>query len=480
MGTDLCYLDACAVLQLFRQRKLSPVEVLSAQLERFEEIGQDINAFTETTFERAHELARRAEQTYVDGSARPLEGVVTAIKDETYIQGQVTTNGSRLLRNNIADITDPVPERLQSAGAIFHGRTTTPEFSVASYTWSDLWGVTRNPWNLDITPGGSSGGSAAALAAGLCTIANGTDMGGSVRIPASQCGLVGLKASHGRIPEIPPYNVDPYVHHGMLTRSVRDMLLLYNLISGPHPVDIMSQLPKEAVSPTPLDLRGVTIGVSLDLGFFALDEDVRANTLAFAQQLQDLGARVEMVELDWDERCIRTAQIHQGAQMGHMLREKYDHPQFRDQLTSYVRHYFSLSAAALPERILEANDYAQQMWQSLEKVFRQCDFLICPTVCTTRVPADFDYSRDQLQVDGAAVDPVKGWFMTYPFNTLSRCPVLSLPSGIADNGVPTGVQLVAHPYRDGALLQLAMALEAAQGPFIHAGNFPLSQQAATS
>ncbi|MBB5210775.1 amidase [Microbulbifer hydrolyticus] len=477
MRTDLCYLDACEVLQRYQQREVSPVEVLAAQIERFEQIGGEINAFTRKMFERARGQARAAEQAYMDGTARPLEGLIAAIKDETYIRGEVTTNGSHLLKDNVADVTDPVPERLLAAGAIFHARTATPEFSVASYTWSDLWGVTRNPWNTAITPGGSSGGSAAALAAGLCTIANGTDMGGSVRIPASQCGLLGLKASHGRIPEIPPYNVDPYVHHGMLTRSARDMVMLYNLLSGPHSVDLMSQLPKEAVSDTPLDLRGLRIGLSLDLGFFQLDSDVRLNTLAFAKRLRDQGAQVDMVELDWDERCIRTAQIHQGAQMGQMLRDKFDHPQYREKLTSYVRHYFSLSSAASPQRILEANDYAQHMWQSLEQVFRNVDFLLCPTVCTTRVKADFDYSRDRIEIGGVEVDPVKGWFMTYPFNTLSRCPVLSMPSGIADNGVPTGVQLVGHPYADGALLQLGLAIESAQGMFIRADNAPLSKQA---
>ena len=480
MEMDLCYLDACEVLQRYKKREVSPVDVLQAQIERFEQIGGEINPFTQCRFERAQQQARLAEQAYMRNEARPLEGVITAIKDETYVRGEVTTNGSRLLQNNVADVTDPVPERLMAAGSIFHARTATPEFSVASYTWSDLWGVTRNPWNTDITPGGSSGGAAAAMAAGLSTIANGTDMGGSVRIPASQCGLVGLKASHGRIPEIPPYNVDPYVHHGMLTRSVRDMVLLYNLISGPHPVDLMSQMAKEPVASQPLDLRGVKVGLSLDLGFFPLDDDVRRNTLSYAETLRASGAEVEMVSLDWDARCIRTAQIHQGAQMGHMLRKKYDHAECRAQLTSYVKHYFSLSAAASPQRILEANEYAQHMWQSLEQVFRDYDFLLCPTVCSTRVPADFDYSRDSMEVGGVEVDPVKGWFMTYPFNTLSRCPVLSLPSGFADNRVPTGVQLVGHPYADGRLLQFALGIEAVTGPFIHADNRPMNLQVLNS
>ena len=297
MTVELCYLDTCDVLEKYRHRELSPVEILEAQIQRHADIGGEINACTTLHFERAHVAAQAAERAYQRGSARPLEGVMTAIKDESYIAGEITTNGSRLLCDNRADITDPVPERLLGAGAVVTARTATPEFSVAAYTWSDLWGVTHNPWNTAITPGGSSGGSAAALAAGLCTLANGTDMGGSVRIPASQCGLVGLKASYGRIPEIPPYNVDPYVHHGMLTRSVRDMLLVYNLIAGPHPVDMVSQLPKEAVAPQPLDLRGQRIGLSLDLGFYRLEADVRANTLAYAEQLRGQGAEVELVEL---------------------------------------------------------------------------------------------------------------------------------------------------------------------------------------
>ncbi|WP_237065389.1 amidase [Microbulbifer guangxiensis] len=472
MSEDLCYLDACEAIGLFRKGEISPVEILRAQTDRIESSGAAINAFTARHFERALQEARQAEGAYRRGEARPLEGINTAIKDETFIKGEITTNGSRLMRDNCADVTDPVPERLLAAGAVFSGRTATPEFSVAAFTWSDLWGVTRNPWNRAITPGGSSGGSAAAVAAGFCTIANGTDMGGSVRIPASQCGLVGLKASYGRVPEIPPYNVDPYVHHSVLTRSVRDTLLLYNLIAGPHPVDLMSQLPKEVVAPEPLDLRGIRIGLSLDLGFYPLESDVRANTLEFADMLRRLGAEVDTVALDWDERCIRTAQIHQGAQMGHMLRQKFDHPEYRDQLTSYARHYFALSEQATPEEILWAHGYAQQMWESLERAFRDCDFLLCPTVCTTNVPADFDYSRDQVSVDGQAVDPVKGWFMTYPFNTLSRCPVLSMPSGIAANGVPTGVQLVGRPYADSAVLRAALAVERAGQPFIRSDNRP--------
>jgi len=474
MTLELCYLDASDAVEKFKRRELSPVEVLEAQIQRYADIGNDINAYTQRHFERARNEARVAEQAYGRGDARPLEGVITAIKDESYIAGEITTNGSRLLRDNRVDITDPVPERLLNAGAIVHARSATPEFSVAAYTWSDLWGVTRNPWNAAITPGGSSGGSAAALAAGLCTLANGTDMGGSVRIPASMCGLVGLKASYGRIPEIPPYNVDPYVHHGMLTRSVRDMVLLYNLIAGPHPVDLVSQLPKETVAQQPLDLCGVRIGLSLDLGFYPLEADVRANTLAFAERLRAQGAQVEMVELGWDRRCIETAQIHQGAQMGQMLRQKFDRAEYRDQLTSYVRHYFSLSEAATAERILAAHEYAQEMWASLERVFRQCDFLLCPTVCTTQVPADFDYSRDTIAVDGREVDPVKGWFMTYPFNTLSRCPVLSLPSGLADNGVPTGVQLVGRPYADSRVLQLALAVEQGGPPLFRPDSYPLT------
>ncbi|UTA48387.1 amidase [Simiduia sp. 21SJ11W-1] len=464
MSDALCYLSATEALTLFAAKQLSPVELMQALIDRADATEPAINAASFRFNERALEQARAAETRWLRGEARGLEGLATAIKDETYIEGQVTTNGSKLMVDNLADVTDPVPERLLAAGAIVHARTTTPEFSCAGFTWSDLWGVTRNPWNEAVTVGGSSGGSAAMLAAGSTTLANATDCGGSIRIPAAMCGVVGLKASYGRIPEMPPYNADPYVHHGVMGRSVADVILMYNQVAGPHPVDITSQLPDTRLLPNDYPaLAGKRVALSLDLGFFRLEPDVRRNTLALAEKLRELGAVVELVEMDWTSECIRTAQVHQGSLLGTMVREKYGAADQRAQMTSYARRYLELADAVTLEDVLQADRYAQKMWDSLSTIFERYDLLVCPTTATTQVPADYDYSKDQMRVDGELVEPVKGWFMTYPFNTLSRCPVLSVPSGVADNGVPTGVQLVGKPYREADVVAVGWHLERAFG-----------------
>ena len=480
MSVELCYLSATDALRGFATKQLSPVELMQALINRAEATEPHINATAFRFYDQALSQAKFAEAAWHKGRARPLEGLAIAIKDESYIKGQITTNGSKLMRNNVADVTDPVPERLLAAGGIVHARTTTPEFSCAGYTWSDLWGVTRNPWNQASTVGGSSGGSAAMLAAGSTTLANATDCGGSIRIPASMCGVVGLKASYGRIPEMPPYNADPYVHHGVMARTVADTVLMYNQVAGPHPVDITSHLSDTRA--LPLDypsLKGRRIALSLDLGFYRLEPDVRRNTLHFAEQLRQLGAVVELVELDWTEQCIRTAQVHQGSLLGTMVKEKYGADEQRSQMSSYAQRYLEFADNVELADVLEADRYAQTMWNSLSRVFERYDSLICPTTATTQVAADFDYSKDEIRVDGELVDPVKGWFMTYPFNTLGRCPVLSVPSGFADNGVPTGVQIVGRPYCEADVMAIGYHHERAFQNIFSLGLLPVFVPAAT-
>ncbi|AFU98732.1 amidase [Simiduia agarivorans] len=473
MASELCYLSAHEALRQFADRSLSPVELMQALIARADEVEPAINASAFRFYEQALEQAKAAERAWAEGRARPLEGLAIAIKDETYIEGQVTTNGSRLMQDNVADVTDPVPERLLAAGGIVHARSTAPEFSSAGFTWSDLWGVTRNPWNTAITVGGSSGGSAAMLAAGTTTLANATDCGGSIRIPASMCGVVGLKAAYGRVPEMPPYNADPYVHHGVMARNIADLVLMYNQVAGPHPADITSFLPDDPFLPAEYpSLAGVKVALSLDLGFYRLEPDVRRNTLAFAERLRDLGATVDLVEIDWDERCIRTAQVHQGSLLGTLVREKYGKSEQRSLMTSYARRYLELADQVTLEDVLEADRYAQHMWTALAKVFERYAILLCPTTATTQVPANYDYAKDQMRVDGELVEPIKGWFMTYPFNTLSRCPVLSMPSGFGANGVPTGVQIVGRPYREMDVMAVGYQVEKAFGNWYAQGAWP--------
>ena len=180
-----------------------------------------------------------------------MEGLPVAVKEEAEIAGQHNTLGSLPLRDVIAGQTSAFVQRIIDAGGIVHARTTTPEFSCAPITWSRLWGVTRNPWHTGYSPGGSSGGSAAALAAGTATLATGSDIGGSIRIPASFCGVVGFKPPYGRVPEVATFNLDHYCHEGPLARTVADCALLENVIAGPHPSDVVSIRPKLEIPPRP-------------------------------------------------------------------------------------------------------------------------------------------------------------------------------------------------------------------------------------
>ncbi|MCB8945350.1 MAG: amidase [Ardenticatenaceae bacterium] len=469
---DLCYVTAVQAIQRFKEKTLSPVELMQAVVARAEAVEPQINAFAFTYFEEAMAAAKVAEERYMRGEERPLEGIPLAVKDEPLIVGKITSNGSLLWQDNVADHNSLMVQRLLDAGAIVHARTCTPEFSIAGYTWSKLNGVTRNPWNLAMTPGGSSGGSGAALAAGTTTLATGSDIGGSIRIPASQSGVVGYKAPYGRVPEDPPFNLEYYNHSGAMARTVRDCILMQNIIAGPHPLDIASLKPKLTL---PTDYEGIAgwrIAYSLDLGYQPVEDDVRENTLAALAVFRSLGATVEAVELGWTEAVHTAAMHHLGyGAMGAFLLESY-HSEQRDLLTDYVKYFAELSQQVTIHQSYQAELVAGQMYASLSRVFDEYDVFICPTIAKTGVAADNDYSKDELTINGQVVDPVLGWVMTYPFNTLSRCPVLAVPSGIGAAGVPTGIQLVAPAYEDAVVFQAAMAYEGERPFFYEMGQLP--------
>ena len=196
--TELCYLTADEAISAFKTKKLSPVELIDAVIDQSQKVNKTINAFTYTFFDEARNQAKLAEKRYADGEAtKDLEGLPIGVKDESGIEGQPLSKGSLIYKDYIAEDTSPVNQRVLDAGGIVHARTATPEFSCAGFTWSRQWGVTRNPWNNKFTSGGSSGGSSASLASGTSTICTGSDIGGSIRIPASTCGLVGYKPPYG-------------------------------------------------------------------------------------------------------------------------------------------------------------------------------------------------------------------------------------------------------------------------------------------
>lgn len=277
---DLCYMTGTEALALFRARKLSPVELMKAIIARTEKVQKKLKPFTYMHFEEALDLAKKAEAKYMKSGARlrALEGLPIAIKDESWIKGKPTSYGSLITKDYIPETTSVNNERLMKAGAIVHARSATPEFSCASVCHTKLWGVTRNPWNPKFTPGGSSGGSGAALAAGITTLAMGSDIGGSIRIPASATGTVGYKPPYGRNADDAPFNLDPYCHTGPMTRSVADAILVQNVICGPAPNDIASLRPKLTLPSEYKPIKGWKIAYSMDLTCFEVDKEVVANT----------------------------------------------------------------------------------------------------------------------------------------------------------------------------------------------------------
>ena len=459
---ELCYMPATEALARFRDKSLSPVELMAAVIARAEQTEPKRNAITYRHFDEAMDSARKAEARYAKGGrTRALEGLPVAIKDESYIKGKPTSNGSLILKDHVADHTSPVNERILRAGAIVHARTATPEFSCAGYCWSRLWGVTRNPWNTDFTPGGSSGGSGAVLAAGSTTLATGSDIGGSIRIPASLTGTVGYKPPYGRNPEEPPFNLDFYCHNGPMARTVRDTILMQNVMAGPHPRDISTIRPRLRLPSEMKPIKGWKIAYSMDLGLFEVDSEVQANTLAALDVFRSLGATVEEVDLGWPADALEAGLTYLrhifGAYLGQLLA---DHA---DEMTDYARAFAETGMQSRAVDFVHSLEVAGQMYATLGPLLERYDLLICPTAAVPSVPAEFNQHTGSVKINGKEVNPMLGWVMTTPFNTLSRCPVLSVPSGHASNGVPTGIQLVGRTYSDADVFRAGLAYETAVG-----------------
>ncbi len=444
---DLAYLSATDAIALFRSGELAPVELMTAVVERAQLAEPAINAFTDRYFEDALDQAREAGDRYARGEQRPLEGVPVAIKEEQPIAGLPWREGSNLLRDNVATQTHPIVERIMAAGGIVHARTTTPEFCCAGFTHSDLWGVTRTPWNLEYSSGGSSGGSGAALAAGSATLATGSDVGGSIRIPASFNGVVGFKPPYGRVPSMPPANLDPYCHDGPMARTVPDCALLQNVIAGAHPLDPVS-LPAPA-GLTIGEADGLRVALCMNLGDYPVEPDVVAATLRAAEALKQAGVHVEEIELPWTRAEIMAAAwAHYGAIFAPMIEAAAEgRPVLR-----YTNDF--LKRANEAGTFFDAMLIEAKIQDDLGEVFQNADALVCPTSGTPALLAGEDYVDTPLIVNGVRLEHNLEAPLTIPFNIASRCPVLSVPSGLAGNRVPTGVQVVGRPYDDQTVFTL--------------------------
>ncbi len=461
---DLCYLSATAAVKLFKSRKLSPVELLAALIARAEKLNPPVNCFADRYFDEALAAARQSEARYMKRGAKlkPLEGIPLAVKDAQRVAGKRTTHGSLIFKDNIDRYTAPPAERILKAGAIVHARSAAPEFSCAPYTHSRLWGVTRTPWNLDYSCGGSSGGAGASLAAGSTTLANGSDIAGSIRIPASMTGVVGFKPSYGRNPDSPPFNLDHYNHAGPMARTVADCALLQNVMSGPHPQDIVAIRPKLRI-PRELDadLKGWRIAYSPALDGFDIDPEVARNTQAAVEIFRGLGATVDEVAIGWNkDEIVRGSWAHLGTIFGPWIGKMV--AVHRAEMTAYAIDFAERAQRIGPGEYLESLDIEGRMFARLGALLRRYRLLLCPTLPVPSIRAGEDYVAEKLAINGKPQDSICHWLMTVCFNMMSRCPVMSVPSGFASTGVPTGLSIVGRPYDDVSVFRAATAFERAQ------------------
>lgn len=461
---DLCYMPATELARLIRARELSPVEVVRNALERIDQVNPTLNCFCFIYPEEALERAKEAEQAVLSGRTLGLlHGMPVAIKDLTPTAGKRTTMGSCAFEHWVPERSALIVDKLLGAGAIMVGKTTTPEFAHSSFTHSRLWGVTRNPWDPSRTPGGSSGGSGAAVAAGCVPLAEGTDMGGSVRIPAAWSGVVGLKPSFGRIPlDFLPTQFDTIQHFGPLARTVADARLFLAAAQGPDDRDIMSLSPAlDLGSPLETSARGLRLALDVDLGYYAVDPEVEAVTRDAAAALADAGAVVEEVDLGWTRALPDAWTKHWGVYLAAMFGDVLN--EFRDRMDPNVVALMEAGFAMSAVDFKRLEFVRTEAWKTLQPVLDRYHALLCPTIPIPAPPVDLDQTPYyEEHHDGR----YHGLEMTCEFNYVSQCPALSVPSGWSSEGLPIGLQIVARRYQDDLALRIGAALERAR-PWAH-------------
>lgn len=456
MTEDLCFLPAYRLVEEYRARRLSPVEATRAVLERIDALNPALNAFVTLCPDEALRDAAASEEAYRRGEPRgPLDGVPVSIKDLVPTKGLRTTFGSILFRDHVPDHDAPMVARLRRGGAVILGKTNTPEFGAAPYTDNLLFGRTNNPWNLERTSGGSSGGAGAAVAAGLGPVAQGSDGGGSIRIPSAFCGVFGLKPTYGRIPrESAAASWTTLSHLGPMTRTVRDAALFLDATAGYHPADPFSlpDPPRPFAEEIEIGVEGLRAAWSPDLGWGVVDPRVERVCRSAAFRLRDAGVAVEertpeLIDPQETRTFMNIAAPEDTAFLS----------QFSDDelalLTEEARAFHEYGKRVTAVEYVEANHRRWTLRNQLAAFFREFDLLLTPAVA---IPA-FPHGADIREVAGKPVRPF-GWSpFTVPFN-LTGAPAASVPCGFVD-GLPVGLQIVAPPFRDDLALRASRALE---------------------
>jgi aspartyl-tRNA(Asn)/glutamyl-tRNA(Gln) amidotransferase subunit A len=457
-------LGLAALAEAIRDRRCTAADAVEASLTAIAELDLHLNAFCTIDADQARRSAAAIDARLAAGEAiGPLAGVPVAIKDLVCTRGLRTTFGSRLYADHVPDEDDVVVERLRAAGAVIVGKTNTSEFGYGAVGHNPLFATTRNPWNTALTSGGSSAGSAAAVAARMLPLAIGSDGGGSVRVPAALCGVFGIKPSWGRVPVYPGCRDERYPgisswesleHIGPITRSAGDAALALSVLVGPTPRDRHS-IPADGQSwliRPPRTLRGARIAFSADLGFARVDPQVRTATEAAARRIErELGCSVELacptvdnpapmfealVALDTDREGLRNMAQRQGIALTGWLARLVAQPWSGEQFT---------------RAIIERKRIVNAVWRFMEGF----DFLLTPTTACAAFAIDLE---GPALIDGQAVDSV-AWLAFSSLANLTGLPAASVPVAFTAEGLPVGLQIMGRHLDDRGVLALAAAVE---------------------
>ena len=454
---ELSFTPAYELAEMIRSKKLSPVELTEVILKRIRELNPKLNAYLTVVEDGAMQAARDAERAVSAGDdLGPLHGIPVSLKDLVDTKGIRTTLGSVVFRNNIPQAEGPMVKRLKQAGAIIIGKTNTPECGLGrgSQTENKLLGATRNPWNIDRAPGGSSGGAAAAVAAGISPLAQGSDGGGSTRIPASFCGVFGLKATNGRVPlDVHDWGVSHVSCLGPITRNVRDAAMMLNVIAGPDKSDYTSirTPPPDYLKALDVKMERLHIAWSLDLGYgVEVDPEVSSVFKHAVKVFESLGHRVEeaapRISSPFDTFDINAFTMYSIA-YEFLLEE---HP---DEITDYLKACLEFARGTTGIEVAKSWIEVEKIRGALLDFFEEYDLLLTPT---TAVPAVKIGQRDKSL--GKGIVDCAFWPFTSTFN-LSRNPAASVPCGFSSDGLPIGLQIVGRLEDEVTVLCASAAFE---------------------